>query len=391
MTDRSPLSGALRVSFLIFPVMSGFAQTGLLPVLPQLTEHFHQTPNAGVIVRFLITGVSLAMILGAPFAGVLAAKFGWRRSLVATILAFTVAGAAEAATDNLWAIVAMRLVVGMSVAVLGALLMAILTLELDERSRDRWIGFVVVSGTLGTLLLIPISGILGGIDWRLPFLLHLAGLAALFAVVPGVKEPMPTTGCANENAILSASGFPFWAGGLGLLVGILVQTSGIFVPFHLTKIGIADPQTIGLAMVAGTPIGALLSSFYGTFRRYLTMKAIFIVTSTICAAGFLTIGFAWTLTGVVVGNIMLSAATGSLSANMFAYASFRSPPNQRARDIGVVQGALSAGPFIGQIFLEPIAAETSPGVAVATLGVIALCCAATFSAIIQGGMRAASK
>lgn len=388
MSDkRAGLTWSLRASFLLFPLLTAFAQVGLLPVLPQLSREFSSTPNAVMIVRFLVTGVGIAMIVGAPFAGLLSKRFGWRRSIIGAVLVFSLAGAGGAVLGNLWAIAVTRILVGLSAAVLGSLLMAILTLRLEAHERDRWIGYVVVSGTLGSLALIPLSGFMGSIDWRLPFVIHLAGLLALFAIVPGIEEPVPSSDPQVGKPGLARSKFPLWALGLGLMIGILVHGQNTFVPFHLADIGVGDPRAISFALVAAIPLVALTSILYAPLRRRLTMKAIFILSSAACALGFLTVGLGETLPVVIAGNILLGIGGGLFSPNMFAFVASRGAAEDRARDIGVVRGTFSAGPFVGQMGLEPVAAIASAGAAIASLCAVALVAAVVFGAAIKGGMR----
>ena len=47
--------------------LSGLAQAALGPILPQITAHFASEPNAGVLVRLMVSGLSAAMIVGIVF------------------------------------------------------------------------------------------------------------------------------------------------------------------------------------------------------------------------------------------------------------------------------------------------------------------------------------
>ena len=60
--------------------LSGLAQSALPPILPQITAHFAAEPDAGVLVRLMVSGLSAAMIVGAFASGFLAERIGELRA-----------------------------------------------------------------------------------------------------------------------------------------------------------------------------------------------------------------------------------------------------------------------------------------------------------------------
>ena len=62
--------------------------------------------------------------------------------------------------------------------------MALITTDVAPAKRNRWIGFYVVIGTVATVLLMGVIGIIARTDWRNVFLLYLAAFpVALFMAV----------------------------------------------------------------------------------------------------------------------------------------------------------------------------------------------------------------
>jgi MFS family permease len=389
-TEEPRMSFAFKLSLIAFPIVTAYAQIALLPALPTLAKVFVDAPYRDALVRLLVTAVGMAMVVGAPFAGMIAKRLGWRRTIIGAIIVFALAGVSGAVLGNLVAMVISRMVVGVSVAILGALLISLLTLRLEGGERDRWLGYVVLAGTLGSIVIIPLSGLLASIDWRLPFALHLAGLVALLAVIPGVTEPDMVEQSDAGHAEVAPSRFPFWALGTGLLVGVMVHAQSSFIPFHLSEIGVADPKLISMAMVAGIPIGAVGSFAYGRLRSAVSIRTMFYATSIISAAGFFLVGIADSLAMVIAGNLLLGGAAGMLTPNMFAFAASRSNAEHRARDIGVLRGAFSAGPFMGQMALEPVARFGDAGMAVLALCPVALAALIVFRLVVRQELSAAS-
>ncbi|WP_395406393.1 MFS transporter [Pseudoduganella sp. UC29_106] len=77
-------------------VFSGFlpvmAIIALAPTLPTLLAHFHDVPNARLMVPLLITAPSACIALFAPGAGVIADRFGRRRLLLCAMALYGAGG-----------------------------------------------------------------------------------------------------------------------------------------------------------------------------------------------------------------------------------------------------------------------------------------------------------
>ena len=170
--------------------LSGLAQGGLSPVMPRITEYFSSEPNAGVLVRLMVSGLSAAMIFGALLSGFLSEKVGQLRLLLVCLVIYGLAGAAGYVLDNLYLIVASRIVLGVVNAAAGVLAMALITTRVAAEGRERWLGFYVVAGTIGTLGFTALIGFVGQFGWRNAFLVYLFALpVAVFLALTFTAAP----------------------------------------------------------------------------------------------------------------------------------------------------------------------------------------------------------
>src|SRR5712691_7028825 len=96
------------------------ATAGLAPALPGMAAAFHEVPNAGLLVRMLLTLPALSGAVAAPFAGLLADRWGRKPMLVAALLLYGLAGSAGFGLHSLAAILVSRLVVGLAMAGLAS-------------------------------------------------------------------------------------------------------------------------------------------------------------------------------------------------------------------------------------------------------------------------------
>src|ERR1700730_14707943 len=125
-----------RFALLFSGILSPFALAGLSPVLPAIAAHFAQYPEAGFLTRLLVSMIGAMIVVGSPFVGALADRFGRRRILLIGMLIYAVAGCAGFFLESLYAIVATRVLVGLAVAAVGAVMLAIVVTHSEGAARN---------------------------------------------------------------------------------------------------------------------------------------------------------------------------------------------------------------------------------------------------------------
>jgi MFS family permease len=364
-----------KAALLAAPGLSTLALAGLIPVLPQIQAHFAGEPNSALLTRLLITSVGVSMIFGAPVAGLLANRLGWRRMLTASLILYAIAGMAGAVIDDLWALLASRLLLGLTSAIEGTLVIVYAVTALEGERRNRWLGYITVAGILAGLVLVPLSGFLGSVSWRLPFLLHALAIPVLLVVLAGVPE-LRQPAAAGPKPARQGGRFPFVIVPLSLLCSILGSTSGLYTPFHLRDLGVSSPAVVSLAMLPASLVGAVLSIAFGLISKALSIRMIFAAAFLAASIGQLVIGMGATLATVVAGNVVLGLGIGLISPNLLAFAALLGRGAERARNIGLARAGLFAGPLVAQLALEPVVKLSDASGALIALGVLGLLTAA---------------
>ncbi|TZG28629.1 MFS transporter [Sphingomonas montanisoli] len=386
--ERAPLGLAARISILLAPVLSAYAVAGLTPILPKVGAHFAATPGVGWLTRLMVTSIGIAMLF-APFTGILARKLGWRRALILGLIGYAAFGVAGGMIDNLWLIVATRFGLGLSTAIIATLLVSLIAVEMEGDQRNRWLGYVMVTGTLGALVLVPISGFLGKIDWRLPFGVHAIALVVVVLVASGIPHSVGAPPQHSPKSVDRAA-FPWGIVILGLATGALVSTQTLYTPFHLADIGVHDPGIVGLTMLPGALVGAVVSIFYGRWRRSVSLNATFIICFAVMAAGLLLVGFAATLPILLAGQAVIGLGLGFVTPNLYAFAALVGRDIDKTRNMGLARGAYFAAPFLAQFALEPIAGLANAGMALAALGIFGLVAALVVRAMMPRALAVAA-
>jgi MFS family permease len=251
-------------------VISGFlpvmAIIALAPTLPTLLGHFHDVPNAALMVPLLITAPSACIALFAPGAGVIADRFGRRPLLLWSMAFYGIGGLVPFAIDNFWAVVAGRFVIGFGEAGVLTVVNTLLADYFEEKERHRWL---MIQGVVGSVLgtaTIASSGFLAAQGWQWPFLVYAVAIPILLASIVFLFEPESrrNQGGAAQPAP-AATPFPYAVAlvvtGVTVLLSTIYYVQVINFSVLLKDLGVSDPKSIGLSMALpsiGVPIGAIL-------------------------------------------------------------------------------------------------------------------------------------
>jgi MFS family permease len=261
------------------PVMAIMA---LAPTLPTLMAHFHDVPNARLMVPLLITVPSACIALFAPMAGAIADKYGRRKLLLWAMALYGAGGLMPFVIDNFWAVVSGRVLIGIGEAAVLTVVNTLLADYYEEKARHRWLMIQGVVGSgLGTLTIAG-SGFLAAQGWQYPFLVYGVAIPILLASLLYLFEPAPRNRTAGSTASSTPSTpFPYGVAFMACTVTVLLATvyyvQVINFSLLLKELGVDNPKSIGLSMAIpsiGVPIGAII---FKLTTRYGAGTQIFLV------------------------------------------------------------------------------------------------------------------
>jgi predicted MFS family arabinose efflux permease len=357
--------------------LSGIAQTALPPVLPKISAHFAELPDAGALTRLMMTGLSAMMIVGALASGFLAERLGQLRLLYICLTLFGLAGLASYFVDNLYFLVAMRLVLGIVNAAAGVLGTALLATRLSAARRDRWLGLFIMIGTTASLFWVILAGVIGRIDWRLIFLLQLLAIPAALFIGATLEADKPS---AVRSAKLSGrdAGIPWGMTLFGLACGAIGSSVFAFLPFHLHAIGYGDPAKIGPLLTASTAAGCATALGFGWIRKHAAAIPVFIGGFAVTGVGLFLALAAREYLPLALALAVYGAGFGVVTPNLFSACAAATPMALRTRVLGFMRAGFYAGPLAVQPFLELIVARSGPAGAIAGIASAALAAAGVF-------------
>ena len=151
MTSIAPgrQAGRLQGIVLLLPVtLAVMGVIVLVPVVPQMMAHFADVPGHEYLIQGgVLTMPALFMALSSPAGGWLADRFGRRRLLILAMVCYAIVGVAPAFIDNLMAIIATRIGVGIFEGIILTTTTILLCDYFGGAQRERWIA----ARTIGTV------------------------------------------------------------------------------------------------------------------------------------------------------------------------------------------------------------------------------------------------
>lgn len=332
----------------------------IAPMLPKIAAEFAPTtPGAAELIPIIVGGPALAIALFAPVAGLLADRFGRKAMLIVGSILYALFGTMPVFLADLHLILLSRLAFGCAEAIIMTCCTTLIADYWPPALRMRYINRQVVTiGVVGALFFV-IGGIAGEGSWRTPFLLYLAPLLLLPAIVTMLWEPDRRTEEAEGphasapvpglGRTVAAAYFLIFAG----MVTCFVVT--VMTPDVLVAMGVTSTSLIGAA--AGLSILSTLggSIAWPALRDRIGVPGVNAVLLTLMAGGLIVLALAPSYQIVLIAMVMQGFGAGFLVSNASLPLLLALPTRLRARGVGGFTACLYLGQFASPLIITALA------------------------------------
>lgn len=379
------LGWSVKAIMIFGGVFGSLAMVAISSVLPAIDSALAHDPHDSLLVKQLMGGVGIAMMLGSLVAGFLVDRINVRAILATSIVTYVLSGTAGLYLSHLPYLLASRLVLGFSAAIIQITAFTFINTRLSPERRAHWMGVHIFAAMASTIVVQPVAGFIGDYSWRWPFALYALALLMLPAALL-FRDTKPV-----QSARLVRGGTqPFgWAGFLrvfpyhylllAVLVGTIVFLPAIYVPFLFRERGMGDPSMIALVLTADSVAGALVSSQYGRVRRRISRHGAFMISFSIAATGTLVAGLSSGVVGIVAGMLFYGFGTGWFVPNLMTAIGEKLPPSAQARAVGLVKAAHFSSAGLAILVMEPVTRHYG-----AQVGLLLISALAALLAVLAG-------
>jgi MFS family permease len=390
--DRKP--GFMTGLALLLPIsLSVMAALFVAPIAPKLGEAFGPTdPNAAWLIPLVITVPSLCVALFSPFVGAWGDRVGRRRLLIWSIMLYVVFGVAPYFLNDLKAIVATRIVVGVVEAMLMTLSTTLIGDFFQQESRNRWLAAQTGLASSTAIICLLVVAQVGRDDWHNVFLLYLLPLLFLGLVLRYTWEPEESAYLQNAGNNLGWADLP-WR----LLVVICLITLFGSVMFYTVQIKLSDAlKAIGVVLadgsydVASGTLWTVLASLFvplGTLCYWwlsprTNLQQRFLIEFVLMGAGFLLMATAKNPLHFALAAGLNQIGAGMLLPTLLTWAVSQLPFAIRGRGTGIWTATFALGQFVCNNAAVPLIMGYTGGI-LPTIAVLGwLCLAAGWIALM---------
>lgn len=354
----------------------------LSPAIPDILDEFDRPDSASGL---LVAASSLPGVVVAPLIGLLADRFGRRRTLTPCLAVFGAAGIAAVVAPTFGIMLAARFVQGFGAAGLVNLGITLIGDTFAGERRTYWIGknAGVLTGALAVFPLI--AGVVtdvAGWRWALaPYGLGLVTAAAAWTILPAdggrttvsFREQLGGIGDTIRDPTIRAT---FVGGGLGFaaMFGVFLAV----LPTHLeNEFGLSAGWR---GVVIGLPaVTSSIAAFNLTrIRRRVPTGRLLVGSALTWVVAFALIGFAGAIFVLIIGALLYGLGEGSMFPSMQDVAITEAADEQRASVMATWTGFARLGQTTGPLLAGLVLAVADSTAAMLAGSAIAGVMAAVF-------------
>lgn len=344
------------VALMLVASLTVMTAATISPALPGLETQFAGDETYSFLIRLLVPAPSLAVVLFAPWCGVIADRASRRSMLLAGLILFIISGSAGLFLPTLPLIMASRLCLGIALAMIMTAQSALLGDYFSGKTLHIVTSAQVSARNLGGFVFIMIAGLLATMGPRFPFAVYALPVLVMpffWRVIVDPPSSMPAE--QNLSSINAGKTQPLI---YLLALGQMVVTMLFFVmptqlPFFLSGQGYSSPAMTGAALGTLMLAGGAAALYYPRLR-----EAIGYAGNWACGFGLMAMGFATLVTvkaGVAVffGCAAIGAGYALAIPGFVAISLSATSSNKRGKTGALLTGSVFLGQFLSPLISTP--------------------------------------
>lgn len=345
--------GSLHIIFGV-TLMAVLGVSSITPAFPLIMEELKISPQS---IGMLITVFTLPGILMTPVLGILADRFGRKRILIPSLLAFGIAGTACAFIRDFNLLLMMRFLQGIGAASLGSLNVTLIGDLFSGEERTAAMGYNASVLSVGTAGYPAIGGFLATLGWYYPFVLPIAAVPLGLIVLFSLKNPEPKNQ-KNFKEYIHAAWNSIKKRRVIMLLIVSTLTFIILYGSYLTYFPIlagqsfqAAPLIIGLLMSAMSIVTAVTSSQLSRLAKIFSKMTLIKVTYLFYGLGLIVFVAVPNLWLLLIPTAVFGIGHGLNFPSIQTLLAEMAPIEYRAVFMSINGMVLRLGQTLGPVFM----------------------------------------
>ena len=352
---------ATILSMSLLTVMAGAA---IAPALGIIKAHFSEAGD--LLVQLIVSMPALLIIVTNFFFLSISRLLRTRAIATMGLLLYVVAGAGCFFVDDIYVLLVLRALLGISVGLIMPLSTGLLAYYFPPEEQARLMGLSAAMNQMGGVVATLLAGLLATIEWRYAFLVYLMGLIAVAMV--WLWLPDEQLGSANKRGIpfeprQLLKFHPSVVGMLLLMMIFFIYPTNFAIVTHQQTTLSDEAITmimVGLDVVAFF-VGLVFGSLMHTFRRpmkyfapvffllgylFLALPQLSIVN---CELSIINCELS-----IIIGSAFIGIANGVGVPYLNTIASIKGGRNSATTVMPLLSAALYLGQFVSPLVVMPL-------------------------------------
>lgn len=342
----------LKITFLFL----NFVTMADMVVIPAAGGIFASFPDASPILQMLfLTGPLFPSVIGSLLCGYLAKHISKKYLMIGGYVIFIIGACGGALIDNIYYIVTMRMIVGISYGFVPTAGMGLIAeVFLDEKERSSMMGMYNAASTVLAVVMSLLAGFLAVGNWHHSYYIYLASIPILIMIMAFIPKTPPEGKEASDGASSEKEGLPFVKFlpmvASFLFINIFYNIVLYYIAIYLEEVNLGSASVAGILTSAGS-IGSFCFSLLFSTLYMRVKRGIPIIAYLVMALAYVFMAFP---SNVWVVGIMCFLAGGAYGLSLGYYymdASMILPPGVMSLGMGILGACLSLGGFLSSYAL----------------------------------------
>jgi MFS family permease len=339
------------------------------PAMGAFTKAF---PDAGpTLISLIATIITVTMLPVGLLAGHLSKSFNKKTLALIGMAFYIVGGVSPALFSNIYAIIAMRAILGIGAGMLNPLSMSMIRDMYDGKERASMVGYAQAVGSGLIILLQILAGILAAVDYHLAFLAYAPFvLVPILAIIYLPRDPFePVKTEILHKSDITKPLIKERVPPVVYLLAVVAVIHGIALKFYLIKFAIYFmEEKLGTPAVVGTVIGfmtvgmLLMSLVFGRLYMKARFWTLVMAWGGLVAAILMLYVYPSIIT-CMIAMFVFGLGFGSIQPFFFMLISVLAPKSQATMALAIFQAGLQFAAF-SATFVTAFLLTLMPGASV---------------------------
>ena len=358
MTSKVEVTKQVTATILSMSLLTVMAGAAIAPALGIIKEHFASSP--AILVQLIVSIPALLIIVTSLFFRVISTRLRTRAIAIIGLVLYVVAGAGCFFVKDIYVLLALRALLGVSVGLIMPLSTGLLAYYFPPSELARLMGLSAAMNQMGGVVATLLAGLLAVVEWNYAFLVYILGLIALVMVLAWLPNEQLSSHDKQGNAFEPRHLLKFHPSVIGMLLLMM-----IFFIFPTNFAIITSEQTsFSNHVITIIMVGLDMVAFFVGLGFGRLMKAFRTVIKYFAPIGFM-LGYGLYLLGdvasIIAGSALIGIATGVGVPYLNTIASIKGGKNSTTTVMPLLSAALYLGQFISPIIVMPLSRIIAPG------------------------------